>query len=550
MAKKPDRNYVQRSYLRVQKNVDQDIHNLLMRSLSDVDDQLRKILGTSIGDQIRREQLLTVKKVMHEQVSGLMKKVGYTVEQAKHDAAAAAIRSSGAYERVLMQSAHIPKDLIDYYQKSAIATAQRGVNAAMERLMGSSYVPLAKSVYKTSQWTSGVVDRYVDSALARGLSARELAHGVRDMIRPDVRGGVSYAAMRLGRTEINNAFHATNAAKAAETPWVEGVRWVLSGRHPTPDDCNTYAEEALNPPLPPGVWPKDMVPMKPHPQCLCTTVNELPSVDSFTDAMLAGEYDDYLDKVMAKSGYSADYIKASRLGPASSASAGTPPAPKMTRDQMVQHVQNEYLETMRDPNLTMEKMMAAQEAMNRSLKEIENGTFSVAKKPTASVTKLKDMSTETLSDLRRNHRNSQALAQYRGSEYQSINGVLRGTARGNASTAGFIQGLDEDFRTSAYRTPTSTTVYRGVSQLHGDFVEGKYAMEKSFLSVTTDEAKSRMFNAGGHGWIMEIRAPKGTKFFPGTEHEQELIFNRGSRFKVLKRDDANHRLILELLGED
>ena len=116
MAKKPDRNYVLRTYLRVQKNVDQDIHSLLMRSLSDVDDQLRKILGTSIGDQIRREQLLTVKKVMHERVSDLMKKVGYTVEQAKHDAAAAAIRSSGAYERVLMQSAHIPKDLIDYYQ--------------------------------------------------------------------------------------------------------------------------------------------------------------------------------------------------------------------------------------------------------------------------------------------------------------------------------------------------------------------------------------------------------------------------------------------------
>lgn len=313
MAKKPDRNYVLRTYLRVQKSVDRDVHSLLLRASADIDAQLKKILGANIGDRIRREQLLLVKKVIEEELAKLLRRVGYTVAAAKHEAAAAAITSATAYDAVLMQTAHIPNDLIEFYRASAAATARRGVDAALERLFGSSYIPLSDQVYKTHQWASGLVDRYVDSSLARGLSAREMAKGVRDMIRPDVPGGVSYASMRLARTEINNAFHATNAAKAAETPWVEGVRWVLSGRHPTADECNVYAEEALNAPLPPGVWPKDTVPMKPHPQCLCTTVNELPSVASFTDAMLAGEYDDYLDKVMARSGYSADFIRRSRF---------------------------------------------------------------------------------------------------------------------------------------------------------------------------------------------------------------------------------------------
>ena len=60
MAKKPDRNYVLRTYLRVQKSVDRDVHSLLLRASADIDAQLKMILGANIGDRIRREQLLLV----------------------------------------------------------------------------------------------------------------------------------------------------------------------------------------------------------------------------------------------------------------------------------------------------------------------------------------------------------------------------------------------------------------------------------------------------------------------------------------------------------
>lgn len=287
-------------YLRVQENFDRELYALLRRTSSDVDQQLKLVLGDGIGAQIRRDQLVAVKRSLHVQMATILKREGLLIAAAREQAAAAAMATFQTYEKMLWVAlSGSDARLMELYLTSARATASSGLNAAIARMQGTSYNPLAASVYNTQQLAAGVVDRYVESALAQGLSARELAQGVKSMILPNVRGGVSYAAQRLGRTEINNAFHAMQAKKARETPWITGVKWNLSGSHPTPDDCNAFAEGVHYDGGDPGVFRSSDIPRKPHPQCLCYTTPETPSDDEWLDTFFSGGYDAHIDSVIA-----------------------------------------------------------------------------------------------------------------------------------------------------------------------------------------------------------------------------------------------------------
>ena len=154
-------------------------------------------------------------------------------------------------------------------------------------------VDLAPSVYKNQQLSMGMVDRVVNRGILQGKSAREIATDVRYLIRPDVRGGVSYAAKRLGRTELNNAFHETTRRAGAAQPWVEGMKWHLSGSHPRPDECNRLAESDSYR-MGEGVYPSERVPPKPHPQCLCYISPITKSNKDFLDDLFSGQYDSFL----------------------------------------------------------------------------------------------------------------------------------------------------------------------------------------------------------------------------------------------------------------
>jgi hypothetical protein len=140
-------------------------------------------------------------------------------------------------------------------------------------------------VYTTKAWSDKLLVNTINEALANGKTARELAAAVKDLIRPDVRGGVSYAAQRLGRTELNNAFHAAAVTDAAKNPIITGMTWHLSGSHKRPDECNALDGQTY--------LPAD-VPAKPHPQCFCYVTPEVPDRDTFMRNFFAGQYDSFL----------------------------------------------------------------------------------------------------------------------------------------------------------------------------------------------------------------------------------------------------------------
>lgn len=118
------------------------------------------------------------------------------------------------------------------------------------------------------------------------------------MIDPSTPGGVSYAAKRLGRTELNNAFHTTQQASAEVNPFVMALRWNLSLSHKKPDRCDELADGHSRGKTS-GIYLPSDLPRKPHPQCLCYTTNEMMDEDEFLNLV---SNPDYLDGLIDEYG--------------------------------------------------------------------------------------------------------------------------------------------------------------------------------------------------------------------------------------------------------
>lgn len=206
------------------------------------------------------------------------------------DGVYAALDTSALFDETLMDRAGVSSR---YWRSSQLATAQQGVESLISRKEDG--ITLSQRVYRNSQVAQRGLNDAINIGLALGKSQREIAQDVRKYINPNVSGGSSYAAMRLGRSEVANAYHTTNIRKYKATPWIEKVRWVLSGSHPRPDECNEYAEGGN---LKNGLWSPDQIPDKPHPNCLCYTTPESMDLETYAKKFENGEFDDYIDEQM------------------------------------------------------------------------------------------------------------------------------------------------------------------------------------------------------------------------------------------------------------
>lgn len=274
-------------YLRVQTDRDAEVVRALTAASEGINRELIR-LGASAkpGKLVRSYQLRKAQGAIHRELATTWSRIGNIVEAGRAEAMAKAVELSfpdNLLANVLPEADRAA--LLD----SLKASAGQGIVSLEHRLSGASYRPLATSVYHNAALAQGKVDTIVNNALARGASARELAADVREYIRPDVRGGMHYAAMRLARTELNNAFHAQQVLSAQKNPMIERVRWNLSGSHPRPDECNDFAEHGGD-----GLWRPEEVPGKPHPHCLCYMTDELPDRAEFIKRYEAGAYDDFL----------------------------------------------------------------------------------------------------------------------------------------------------------------------------------------------------------------------------------------------------------------
>lgn len=172
------------------------------------------------------------------------------------------------------------------HQQDMIAAADRQVQAMMTRVLQTE-IPLSRRIWNSESIAKGQLNRRINSALARGDSADDLAKEIRDFVNPNTPGGASYRAKTLARTEINNAFHAQSIADAQARPWLQQVHWNLSKSHNEQGcQCEEYARIDL--------FPADRVPKKPHPGCLCNITPDLPDLDTVIKSHMSGQYAGYL----------------------------------------------------------------------------------------------------------------------------------------------------------------------------------------------------------------------------------------------------------------
>ena len=89
-------------------------------------------------------------------------------------------------------------------------------------------------------------------------------------------------ALRLTRTEVNDAYRSSDFERWSTTPFVIGIDIILSNNHPRYDICDTLVG-----PYPAGYKHRGF-----HAQCLCPAVPRLASpadFDRYEDAVLAGK---------------------------------------------------------------------------------------------------------------------------------------------------------------------------------------------------------------------------------------------------------------------
>ena len=258
---------------------------MLQQAATDAEADLRSVFP-SFGASVRDAQLRQAIAALHDTLGYFWTRVGDTVSAREAEAAEAAIAQSFSWDDRIMRRAYPDKAVREHALKSISQTAAFNVEAAIARVY-KSHIPLSRQVYKTRALANGWVDTRVGSALARGLTVKELADEVRQFILPNTPGGVSYAARRLGRTEINNAYHAVTIEHHIDKPWVNSMRWRLSGSHPKVDICDAYAAA--------GPYAPDEVPAKAHPQCLCVVYPDLPSVEEFMERLNRGEYREWIN---------------------------------------------------------------------------------------------------------------------------------------------------------------------------------------------------------------------------------------------------------------
>jgi hypothetical protein len=271
------------AYLRRQVTVDVEMRKVLRAAIRSLDTEIERLSRSAkIGNQVRASQLRLTREMM-----SVWRSVGDVIETGITGSAADIAKVQQAFDKDMMKK--LGAKMSPDFARSQLAQAQAGLESYISRRHFS--MTLSERVYKNGKRSVASVEQIINQGLLSGRSAAEIARMVRGFINPRTPGGLSYAAMRLARTELNNAFHQTSIRMAKDDPFVERMRWNLSGSHPKPDVCNQLASAVNKSGWGPGEYSVDQVPGKPHPQCLCFTTTIPISEEAFLRNMSAGKYD-------------------------------------------------------------------------------------------------------------------------------------------------------------------------------------------------------------------------------------------------------------------
>lgn len=288
------------TFLRKTESTDRALLRLLAEAAQDAKNAALKLEKSAlIGAKARAAQQRLIEKELYDSLHRVYENIGYLTIFGEKQASLAAADAMDTLTAKVWGSTKKMQDL----QREFTRTARSGIESYVSRQ--ENLVSLSRRIYNGGVYGEGVVKREINKALLRDLSPAEFAKRMESLFKPNAPGGVSYAAMRLARTEINNAFHYTQIRYTREMPWVQAYQWNRSGRATSrPHACSDYANQN-NYDMGKGVFPKSEVPSKPHPQCLCFLTTVTMSNGEFERRLRTGAFNTYFQSV-SESGYFED----------------------------------------------------------------------------------------------------------------------------------------------------------------------------------------------------------------------------------------------------
>ncbi len=269
-----DRREPLKQYIKQQSVVDRDLRRLLMSAANDA----RSRIATA--SNLRAAQLDLVQRQLR-----LWAQIGTVIEDGIRTTPQMVANVNTVFTDDLLRSLGVKSSA--EFRRRMMVEANRTVQTYLAR--ANLGMTLSERVYRNGQVASGRIDRIVGNGVLRGASAREIARDVHGLINPNTPGGASYAAQRLARTELNNAFHRVSQDTYAANPFVDMVSWELSSSHPRADECDDLV----------GKYRSDDTPEKPHPQCLCYITPEVIARAELVRRFKRGEYNDWADGMIA-----------------------------------------------------------------------------------------------------------------------------------------------------------------------------------------------------------------------------------------------------------
>jgi len=271
-------------YRRLQGKTEAELRKILEATAKAIQRRIAA-LPVGVGGQVRAAQLrVTLAAINRLMQTMWVGRINPLVARAIQESLEASEDAIETMERVAY--AGLGDRAADVLVRSLRAAGASGLKSDATRRKRA----LSQRVYRQRALDDGRVEQVIRQGLISGLSAKELAADVYKFVSPTAPGGSSYAAMRLARTEINNAFH-ERQVEGAKRPGVKAVQWNLSGSHRVPDLCNVYANHGGN-----GEWPVDDIPDKPHPNCFCYLTYIMMSSSDFKKALGRGDFDDEIDR--------------------------------------------------------------------------------------------------------------------------------------------------------------------------------------------------------------------------------------------------------------
>jgi hypothetical protein len=278
-------------YLSVQQQTDREMAKLLLEAAQEAEAMVAALADKpGLGAVAKRAQFQATAAQLRAASRQMWVALGGSIDSGMNAAGQAAHQAERARTRALFNALGGP---IPQLEAALAEQARQTVNTYKARLANN--ISLSQQVYNTSLAANGALNTTINKGILLGKGWQDIAKDVRQFIDPNVPGGVSYAAKRLARTELNNAFHTTQIDQRKGDPFVTGMKWELSGSHPRPDACNDYADSAHYSGGDPGVFKVENVPRKPHPQCLCFLTSVDIGEEEFIAGMTSGRFNSYID---------------------------------------------------------------------------------------------------------------------------------------------------------------------------------------------------------------------------------------------------------------